>query len=295
MSTETAYAVDREDGTIVIEGTARRSPSVDAALVRLGLIPDFAGELRKTGEERRAIDATFATLSALRGELGLAPQTLDPDAVHVFGDQDFWKRWGSERRAFTQFGHVYLARRFLFLYFLQDVTHEIIHASALRATIDPSRNAEGAIRYVRSGFSPLDGRPDTKRWRFVGFNEGVTELIAMAIRARMAETARSLLSEDMTRVFLGECLYPTFVLLVDDLLEAAAAGGSAEAARDALFADYFERSSGFLKSLARKMPGVLGTLATVESGRDALAAAERLGFAKAAAAIRRRLMRRRRR
>lgn len=285
----------REAAPLVIEGATPGAPPVDEALIRLGLIPDFSGELRKTPAEELAVKETFAALDALRLGLGLDAPPLNPGAVHVFSDQDFWSRWGSERRAFTQFGHVYLARRFLFLYFLQDVTHEIVHASALRAVIDPSKEAENAIAYVRSGFSPLDGRPDTKRWRFVGFNEGVTELIAMAIRARMADAARGLLSEDMTRVFLGECLYPTFVLLVDDVLEAAAAGGSGEASQKALFVDYFTRSSGFLKSLARKTPGILGTLATVESGRDALAAAERLGFDKAAAAIRRRLMRRRKR
>lgn len=295
MKTSTDHDAGRGSGTIVVDGTSSGTASADAALIGLGLIPDPAGELRKTAEELRAIEAAFAALDALRRGLGLGAQTHDADAVHVFSDQEFWKRWGSERRAFTQFGHVYLARRFLFLYFLQDVTHEIVHASALRAVIVPSRGPENAIRYVRSGFSPLDGRPDTKRWRFVGFNEGVTELIAMALRASMAETARSLLSEDMTRVFLGECLYPTFVLLVDDLLEAVTASGSVEAARKALFVDYFARSCDFMKTLARTMPGALRTLAAVEDGRDALAAAERLGFVRAAEAIRRRLARRRRR
>lgn len=295
MKTRTADAVDRGAGTFVIEGTAPRTPAADEALVRLGLVPDFAGELRKTDGERRAIEAAFAALAASRRGLGLDAQAYDPDAIHVFSDQDFWKRWGSERRAFTQFGHVYLARRFLFLYFLQDVTHEIVHASALRAVIAPSRRPEEAITYVRSGFSPLDGRPDTKRWRFVGFNEGVTELIAMDLRSRMADAARSLLSEDMTRVFLGECLYPTFVLLVDGLLEAVARGGPTGEARRLLCADYFARSCDFMKTVARTMPGALRALATVESGRDALAAAERLGFAESAAAIRRRLARRRRR
>ncbi len=279
----------------ILDGMSRCSFGARMLGEAAATLASWCRELRKTGEEKRAIDATFSALSALRGELGLGAQAFDPDAIHVFSDQDFWKRWGSERRAFTQFGHVYLAHRFLFLYFLQDVTHEIIHASALRATIDPSRSAEDAIRYVRSGFSPLDGRPDTKRWRFVGFNEGVTELIAMSLRACMAGTAREMLSEDMTRVFLGECLYPTFVLLVDDVLGAVAADGSFQDARWALFTDYFVRTCDFMKVLARKMPGALRTLATVESGGDALAAAERLGFTNAAAAIRRRLARRRRR
>ncbi len=294
MKTDRSHAVDQASRAFVIEGTAADRPGAEEALIRLGLIPDFTGELRKTAEERRVIDAAFAALEALRRDLGLPDAPLDSDAVHVFGDQTFWQRWGSERRAFTQFGHVYLARRFLFLYFLQDISHEIVHASALRASIDPDRGPEQAILYVRSGFSPLDGRPDSKRWRFVGFNEGVTELIAMTLRARMAGTAREMLSEDMTRVFLGECLYPGYVLLVDDLLEAVAEGDAA-GTRDALFADYFTRSCAFMKRLARTMPGALRTLAAVESGRDALAAAETLGFAKAAAAIRRRLARRRRR
>lgn len=280
----------RAAGTIVIEGTA---PEAAGTLMRLGLIPDLSGELRKTEAETRAIGAAFAALSALRLDLGLDAPALDTAAVHVFDDRDFWSRWGSERRAFTQFGHVYLARRFLFLYFLQDLTHEIVHASALRAVLEPAWAVEDAIVYVRSGFSPLDGRPDTRRWRFVGFNEGVTELIAMAVRARMEDAARGLLSEEMTRVFLGECLYPTFVMLVDGLLETA--GGAAGAERRRLFADYFTRSSGSLRSFARRMPGALGAIAAVESGGDALAAAERLGLAGTAARIRRRLMRRRRR
>lgn len=259
---------------VVIEGMTARPASADGELRRLGLLPEHSGELVKTADERRAIDETCAALGAFCLELGVRPPNLNPDAFHVFDDREFGSRWGWGLRAFTQFGHVYLARRFLFLFFLQDLTHEIIHAAALHAAIVPSRGPESAISYVRSGFSPLDGRADSKRWRLVGFNEGVTELIAMDLRKRMAGTAGRLLSEDMSSVFLGECLYPTFVRLVEAAIEAVAFPDAGDAMRQALFTDYFTRSSVFLGSLARKMPTALTVLAAVESGREALDAAE---------------------
>lgn len=288
MRTKTTHAV-------VIEGMTACPASADGELRRLGLLPEHAGELAKTAEEGRAIDETCTALGALCRELGVGIPNLNPRAFHVFDDREFGARWGWGLRAFTQFGHVYLARRFLFLFFLQDLTHEIIHAAALRAAIVPSRGPESAVAYVRSGFSPLDGRADSKRWRLIGFNEGVTELIAMDLRRRMAGTAGLLLSEDMSRIFLGECLYPTFVRLVEGAIQATALPDADDAMRRALFIDYFARSSVFLGSLARKMPAALRILAGVETGREALVAAEQLGFDEAAASIKRHLMRRRKR
>jgi hypothetical protein len=278
---------------IVIECSLVTPAGSEAVLRQMGLLTEFNKVLVKTAEEEKSIAAAFDALNEVRRELGLDAARLDAGHIHVVDECEFWQRYGNSRRAFTEFGHVFLPRRYLLLNFLQDLTHEIVHLSSLRAVVDPMRPKDETVRYMRSGFSPLDGRALTQRWRFSGFNEGVTELLAVEVRKRLvAKTV--LLNETMAEVLVKDLSYRVQVRLVGELI--GLAGGSDEAAaRRTVFLDYFNRSPVFLKKLARARSGAVCLLSMMSTDAETLDVAEKLGFEEAAAAIRRYMCRRRRR
>jgi hypothetical protein len=259
----------------------------------MGLLTEFNKVLVKTGEEKRCIAAACAALNEVRRELGLETVLLDAGNIHVVDECEFWTRFGNSRRAFTEFGHVFLPRRYLLLNFLQDLTHEIVHLAAFRAVIDPMRPRDEAVRYMRSGFSPLDGQALTQRWRFSGFNEGVTELLAAEVRKRLAART-SLLNETMTEILVNELSYKAQVRLVRDLI-GLAGGADEEATRRVVFLDYFNRSPVFLRRLAYAKSGAVSLLSMMATDAETLEVAEKLGFQQTADAIRRYMCRRRRR
>ncbi len=276
------------DGLIVIDGRARQ-PRAEAELRRLGLLCRLENELSKTAEEVEGIRASVDALNAVREDLGLEAVVIDPARIHIADEREFWTRWGTALSGFVQFGHAFVPRRYLFVSYLQDLTHEIVHLashmSSSHAIVDPSRAGEQAIVALRSGllvFTRRGGAPDVL---FKGLNEGVTETIAGDVRRRLLMSRPKLFKPGHGDILLGDRTYAAHVCIIDELIRLL--GVPIAAARRRLLIDYFEQSDAFLKVLARRSRGTVTMLRRAESPTDMLAIAEHLGAEAAATSIRR--------
>ncbi len=272
------------DGLIIIDGSRVRPEGSEKELRRLDLLPELEKELTKTPEELRGIAASVEALNAVRDGLGFDAVKIDLGHIHVADECEFMRRWGVVRRAFTQFGHVFVQRRFLFLHFLQDLTHELVHLSTFRAVIDPALPKDAAVRIQRSGLSVLRRRSGVPENLFTGLNEGVTESIAIEVRRRVAAEP-GLLKSGHGEILVNDWSYRAQVRLLNELV--GMTGASPEAARRRLLTDYFGQTGCFLRALARRDRGLVGMLTKADGPADALAIAEHLGLADAAASIRR--------
>lgn len=279
------------DGLIIIDRTDIDPPGAEAELRRLELLPEIEKELAKTAEETRAIGLSLDALNAVRRGLGLDGVRLDRDHIHVVCEFEFCRRWGGYRQAFTESGHVYLPRSFMLLYFLQHLTHELVHLSSFKAVIDPSRDKDLAVRYMSDGFSRVSRQGGEARRLFVAFDEAVTELIALEVRKLVA--ASGILKPELAEVLANDRTYESAVVLVQELIELA--GPDPETARRRLFRDYFGRTDLFLRTLARTRPQATACLRNAVGANDVLTAAATLGLDSAAERIKRLMNRRRRR
>ncbi len=279
-------------GLISIHRTDIDPPGAEAELRRLELLPEISKELKKSAEETRAVELSLDALNAVRLDLGLDGIGLDPDHIHVVCEFEFARRWGGARLAFTEAGHVYLPRTFMLLNFIQSLTHELVHLSSFKAIIDPALGKDRAIRYMSDGFSRIS-RPGGggARRLFVGFDEGVTETIALEVRQRVAMSG--ILKPELAEILANDRSYESAVVLVQALI--GLVGGDPTAARRRLFLDYFSRTGIFFRWLARTRPQALTLLKYADGPRDLLAAAEILGLTQAAERIKLLMNRRRRR
>lgn len=278
-------------GLIVIDRTDIAPPGAETELRRLGLLPEVGKEMAKTAEETRAIELSLEALDAVRRGLGLEGIRIDPTHVHVVCEFEFARRWGGARQAFTSFGHVYLPRSFMLLYFIRHLTHELVHLASFRAVINPRLDKDRAVLSMHDGFSRMSRQGSgASRRLFVAFDEGVTELIALEVRRLVTESG--ILKPQLAGILANDHTYESAVVLVRELFMLT---GDPEEARRRLFRDYFSHTNFFLRSLVAVRPEIPACLRYADGPRDILTAAEILGLDQAAVRIRRLMNRRRRR
>ncbi len=244
-------------------------------------------ELVPTKEELETIESCEEAFSQTLIDLDLEPTAPFPtEQIHFFLPSDpVWTMQG-ELGGFYRDGHVGFQREARAT-LASKACHELGHAHAKHALSVSIKSSDEKTLLIQPRHEGQTFYPDNKKTedgfllsQFVGFNEGVVELLANSVRRKLVKMHGDEFTEAERRALINEVSYPFHITLVRTLVEDVhkQSGIKLKEAWRMLVNDLREGTYVFIKQLTAIHPeaGKI-LLAMGKSNDDAKAAATALG------------------